>query len=66
MITPDHEEQMTRLLGEYFADPAAGLAWLRKDFDANTPRDLLTSMRAGQVIHVLKDMIARRDQTDGA
>jgi len=61
MITPDHEEQITRLLGEYFSDQAAGLAWLRKDFDANTPRDLLTAKRAGQAIHVLKGMIARRD-----
>jgi hypothetical protein len=54
MITPDHEEQITRLLGEYFTDLAAGLAWLRKDFDAKCPRDLLTAARAGQVIHVLK------------
>jgi len=59
-IAPDHEEQITRLLREYFDDDAAGLAWLEKDFDAQSPRDLLTAARAGQVIRVLKDMIARR------
>ncbi len=60
MITPHHEEQITRLLGERFTDLAAGLAWLRKNFDASTPRDLLTAKRSGQVLHVLKDMGARR------
>ena len=61
MIHPDHVEQIERLLGEYFDDEAAGLAWLNKDFDARHPRDLLTAKRAGQVIHVLKDMIARQE-----
>ena len=65
MIAPDHEEQITRLLGECFADPAAGLAWLERDFGAKTPRDLLTAKRAGQAIYVLKTMIARRDHAEG-
>ena len=62
MIMPDHTEQIERLLGEYFGDQTAGLAWLNKDFDAPTPRDLLTAKRAGQVIHVLKEMIQRRSE----
>lgn len=66
MIAPDHEEQIERLLGEYFGDQASGLAWLNKDFDAPTPHDLLTAQRAGQVIHVLKEMIQRRRTGDGS
>ena len=61
MITPDHEEQIERLLVEYFGDRGKGWAWLEKNFDAVCPRDLLTAVRAGQVIHVLKDMIGRGD-----
>ncbi len=64
MIAPDHEEQIVRLLRVYFDDEAAGLAWLKKDFDADTPRDLLTAARASQVIYVLKQMIARRRSSD--
>ena len=64
MIAPDHAEQITRLLGEYFDTEAAGLAWLEKNFDVEHPRDLLTAKRAGQVIRVLKDMVARRPQGD--
>jgi len=61
MILPAHEEQIARLLREAFGgNEAAGAAWLEKDFGAKTPRDLLTAMRAGQVIHVLKGMIERR------
>ncbi len=48
-----------RALGECFTNPAAGLAWLRKDFNGSTPWDLLMAKRAGQVVHVLKTMIAR-------
>lgn len=65
MIAPDHEEQIERLLREYFGDLDAGLAWLAKDFDAQHPHDLLTAKRAGQVIRVLKDMIDRRRDRDG-
>ena len=65
MIAPDHEEQIERLLLVYFDDLDAGSAWLEKNFDAKRPRDLLTARRAGQVIHVLKDMIARRSDGDG-
>ncbi len=65
MIAPDHEEQIERLLREHFGDLDAGLVWLEKNFDAKRPRDLLTASRAGQVIHVLKDMIARRSEGDG-
>ena len=60
MIAPDHEEQIMRLLGEYFDSEIAGLAWLEKNFDARAPHDLLTAKQAGQVIRVLKDMIERR------
>ena len=66
MIAQDHEEQIDRLLVEHFGDPDAGSAWLEKNFDAKRPRDLLTAIRAGQVIHVLKDMIARREDASGA
>lgn len=59
MIAADHVEQIDRLLSEHFGDIEAGRAWLKKDFDAETPRDLLTAKRAGQVIRVLKDMIER-------
>jgi len=64
-IQPDHEEQIMRLLGERFEDEAAGLAWLRKNFKADRPRDLLTARRAAQVIHVLKTMLDRDGGTDG-
>ena len=64
MIAPDHVEQIERLLREYFGDLPTGLAWLERDFDAKHPRDLLTAQRAGQVIWVLKDMIARRHKSD--
>lgn len=60
MIAPDHEEQIERLLGVYFPDKAAGLAWLEKNFDVKCPHDLLTAKRAGEVIHVLKTMNRRR------
>ena len=60
MIHPDHVEHIERLLVECFGDQAAGLAWLKKDFKARHPRDLLTAKRAGQVIRVLKGMIDRR------
>lgn len=59
MISPDHEEQIERLITEYFGNAEAGVAWLRKDFDVNHPRDPLTAKRAGQVIHVLKIMLGR-------
>lgn len=64
MIAPDHEEHIARLLRLHFGDEAAGSAWLAKNFDARTPRELLTARRAGQVIRVLKDMIARRPEGD--
>lgn len=59
MICDDHIEQIERLLIDYFNGLDAGFAWLAKNFDATSPRDLLTAKRAGQVIHVLKDMIER-------
>ena len=65
MIAPDHEEQIERLLLVYFGNFDAGLAWLQKHFDAKRPHDLLTARQAGQVIQVLKDMIARRSDGDG-
>ena len=64
MIAPDHVEQIERLLREHFGDLPTGLARLEKDFDAKHPHDLLTAQRAGQVIRVLKDMIARRKEND--
>ena len=33
MITPDHEEQIDRLLLEHFSDRGKGWAWLDKNFD---------------------------------
>lgn len=60
MIAPGHVDQIERLLVEYFGSLDAGRAWLRKDFRANEPRELLTAQRAGQVIGVLKRMIERR------
>ncbi|MCH7591460.1 MAG: HNH endonuclease [Planctomycetes bacterium] len=64
MIAPDHEEQIERLLREHFGDLATGLAWLEKDFDAQSPRDLLTAKRAGEVIYVLKAMMERPTERD--
>lgn len=61
MIRPDHVEQIERLLGGSLDDEAAGLAWQHKNLDAGHLRDLLTAKRAGNVIHILKSMIARRE-----
>ena len=41
----------------------AFIAWLKKDFKVATIRDLATAERGGQVIAVLKDMVARRART---
>ncbi len=49
-------------MGQYFDSEYLSTAWLKKNFDARQPRDLLTAIRAGHVIRVLKDMLAR--QTD--
>ncbi len=64
MIAPDHEEHIERWLIEYFGNLASGLAWLEKDFSAKSPHDLLTARRAGTVLYVLKNMIARRERGD--
>lgn len=64
MIADGHVEQIQRLLSWRFdGDAEAAAAWLHKNFDVTHPRDLLTARRAGQVIRVLKDMIARRDES---
>ncbi len=60
MICDDHVEQIERLMDEYFDSQGQSTAWLQKNFDANKPRDLLTAIRAGHVIRVLKDMLARQ------
>ena len=39
------------------------MAWLKKDFKVETIRDLATAERGGQVIAVLKEMLARRGRT---
>ncbi len=62
MIAPGHEEQIERLLREHFGDLESGLAWLEKNFDVQCTRDLLTAKRAGEVIYVLKEMIARTNK----
>jgi hypothetical protein len=68
IILLDHVEQIERLLAECFpaigngrstiANP--GAAWLLKTFKVSAPADLLTAERAGEVIAVLKRMLARR------
>ena len=66
MITQDHVDQISRLMGEYFGWGTNGphvsaFHWLRKDFkEVKTDiRDLATAQRAGEVIRVLKSMLAR-------
>jgi len=59
MITPEHIEQIERLLKEAFANRDAGMAWLSKDFKVDQIRGLATAERAGQVIRVLKEITAR-------
>ena len=70
MITPENIEQIARLLLEAFDSMEAAYAWLFKNWSNNGVevkhiRDLATAERAGHVIYVLKEMIARRQTSDG-
>jgi len=60
MIQPDHTHQICRLMREYFENDHYAQLWLRKNFKVGQPHELLTAQRAGEVIAVLKRMLARR------
>ena len=59
MITADQVDQITRLMCQYFDTEQAGYAWLRKNFKVDCASRIGTAWRAGQIIHVLKEMHAR-------
>ena len=60
MITNDQVEQIDRLGGEFFVNSHVFVYWLTKNFKVDHVRQLATAERAGQVIRVLKEMLARR------
>ncbi|KPL06994.1 hypothetical protein AMJ85_09870 [candidate division BRC1 bacterium SM23_51] len=61
MITADHVGQIVRLGDEYFdGDVDAFYTWLAKDFKVAQVRQLATAARAGEVLYVLKTMLARK------
>lgn len=62
IITNDQVEQIDRLGREFFDEHRAFCTWLAKDFKVDDVRQLATAWRAGQVIRVLKDMLARRER----
>ena len=72
MISDDQVEQIARLAADYFSDPSrareeadkAAKDWLRKNFKVGGPRDLGTAKRGGEVIAVLKGMLARKGRRD--
>lgn len=60
MISDRHCELIAKMLTEVFKTEDAGAAWLKKYFGFATPRELGSEKRAGEVIHVLKKIKARR------
>ncbi len=62
MIKPDQIQQIDRLGYNYFGRDDLYYSWLYKNFNVRDPYDLATAKRAGQVIRVLKQMLARRVQ----
>ena len=63
MVTADHMEQIGRLMLRYFENnQAAASAWFRKNWKVDSPRDLLSTKDAGDVIRVLKDMLLRKER----
>lgn len=63
MISGELEEQCTNLLMKAFEyDTERAYAWLLKDFKVERVRDLATAQRAGELVYVLKTMIARKDE----
>lgn len=61
MISTDQCEQIIRLLNDCFEGKSdAAYAWLKNNFKVDDPRELLTAMKGGQVIAVLKSMITRK------
>jgi len=64
MVTADHMEQIGRLMLRYFENnTAAAVAWFRKNWKCDEPRELGTTERAGEVIAVLKKMLQRKETT---
>lgn len=62
IITPDHIEQIGRLMLQYFAgNVLAAQQWFRKTWHVQEPADLLDTEQAGKVIKVLKDMVKRKE-----
>ena len=78
MITDDQVDQIVRLGVEYFGEVHLLISWLVKDFKLPAVeargarghravvRHLGTARRAGEVVRVLKLMIARRNKKDVA
>jgi len=64
VIAQGHVDQIAALPVKYFGNLDAEHAWLKKNFQAGEPRELLTAKRAGQVIGVLKQMVKRKE-TEG-
>ena len=64
MILTPYVDQIGRLMLRYFENnPAAAIAWFRKHWKCDSPRELGTTERAGQVIAALKKMLARKERT---
>jgi hypothetical protein len=64
MITDDHIEQIVRLGLEYFGDKEVRFYhWLRANFKVDQVHQLASIERAGQIIHVLKEMITRKESS---
>jgi len=56
-------DQIMRLAVSYFeGSEEAATAWLKKNFDVSSPRELGTAQRGGEVIAVLKRMHVRREK----
>ena len=63
MITYDQCHHIDRLMMEYFArDSHRAAIWLQKNFKASETRLLATAKRGGEVIAVLKRMLARKKE----
>ena len=64
MILTPYVDQIGRLMLRYFENnPAAAIAWFRKHWKCDNPRELGTTERAGQVIAALNRMLGRKDQS---
>jgi hypothetical protein len=64
MIDESHIDQISRLLQKYFeGNLGAAVAWFKKTWKCDNPRELGTTKRAGRVIAALKRMLARKESS---